>query len=260
MHTREERITQTSTENYTMDEAIVKLLQELGDALRGDISTALAEHTKKMDAKHEALADSVAKMKKRADDEAGERDRGVDKSMRRDNDDEDGNSDKTAARRVAADAVGAAEFSVLCSQVADLRKAVARPQADLGAFADAQAKADAVMRTHNEWASPPMAGEDIVSYNIRLARPMQRHSPRWKGVELRAIAADSVALENILTEIRADATKAGLEPVGLKEFEHRMIQETLPGGHISRRWVGTGTIFKQMSRPVRHVAYIGVRK
>jgi hypothetical protein len=25
-------------------------------------------------------------------------------------------------------------------------------------------------------------------------------------------------------------------------------------------WIGNGTIFKQMSRPVRHVAYIGTRK
>jgi hypothetical protein len=95
-----------------------------------------------------------------------------------------------ADRRARSDSVGAAEFSVLCGEVADLRKKVARPQADLNAFADVQSKADAVYRTHNERAEPPMAGEDIVSYKIRQHRGMQKFSPKWKGVELRIIAAD----------------------------------------------------------------------
>jgi len=38
-----------------------------------------------------------------------------------------------------------------------------------------------------------------------------------------------------------------------------MISETMPGGHTVNRFVGNGTIFKQLSRPVRHVAFIGTR-
>jgi hypothetical protein len=229
--------------------ALLKAIGELVDGLRADMS----KHGEEMTAKYaDALDGAMKKM-----DAAGMRRRRTER-MDENDDPDDTMAEQTAADR-RADSIGAAEFSVLCSQVADLRKAVARPMTDLNAFADVQAKADAVMRTHNESASPPMAGEDIVSYKIRQHRPMQKFSPRWKGVELRAVAGDQGALEHILTEIRSDAMKAGLEPVGLPEFQHRMITETLPGGHISRRFVGTGTIFKQLSRPVRHVAYIGTR-
>jgi hypothetical protein len=140
-----------------------------------------------------------------------------------------------------------------------LKKQISRPMADLNAYADAQAKADAVLRTHCESAEPPMSGEDLVSYNIRLARKMQPHSKTWKGVDLRLIAADSQAFNIALDGIRADALQAGLKPVGLKEFEHRKIVKQMPGGHIMTEFVGTGTIFKMLSRPVRHVAYIGTR-
>jgi hypothetical protein len=104
-----------------------------------------------------------------------------------------------------------------------------------------------------------MRGEDIVAYNIRLARKMQPHSKTWKGVDLSLIAADRQAFGIALDGIRADALQAGLNPVGLPEFQHRKIVKTTPGGHTITEFVGTGTIFKQMSRPVRHVAYIGVR-
>jgi hypothetical protein len=115
------------------------------------------------------------------------------------------------------------------------------------------------MRTHNERAEPPMAGEDLINYQIRMHRKMQKHSAKWKGVELSLIAADRAALNNVLAEIRADAMQAGLNPVGLPLFQHREIVQESPGGHKIRSFVGNGTIFKQMSRPVRHVAFIGTR-
>jgi hypothetical protein len=129
----------------------------------------------------------------------------------------------------------------------------------MNAFADVQAKADAVMRTLGSAAEPPMRGEDLVAYKIRTHRKMQPHSSKWKGVDLGIIAADQAALENVLVEIRADATAAGLSPVGMPEFQHRMITKQMPGGHIERSFIGNGTCFRQMSRPVRHVASFGTR-
>jgi hypothetical protein len=226
-----------------MDEETLNAIKAIAKALRADMAANIA----KLDEKCTALADSFDKMKKKAD-EAGERGENENDMTRR-----------GMAERVAADSVGAAEFSVLCREVADLRKKVARPQADLNAYADAQAKADAVMIANGERAEPPMAGEDIIAYNIRLARKMQPHSKRWKGVELAIIAADSTAFNNVLAEIRSDATQAGLNPVGLPEFQHRKIVKQSPGGHTITEFVGPGTIFKMLSRPVRHVAYIGTR-
>jgi hypothetical protein len=220
-----------------MDEATLAAIREIAEALKSDLSSSIAA----LDAKYSEIADSVAAMKKKAD-EAGERDRGVDGTM---------------AERVAADSVGRSELAALRFEVAALKKA--RPSTDMNRLADIQSKADAVLRTHNEAADAPMSGEDVVSYNIRMARKMQPHSARWKGVDLHLIKADQQALENVITEIRAEALQAGLSPVGLPEFQHRMITKTTPGGHQITEFVGNGTIFKQMSRPVRHVAYIGVR-
>jgi hypothetical protein len=240
-----------------MTEDEMKAFMDAITALRDDVVAQVG----KLDEKCGALADSVTELKKKADT-AGERDRGVDASMRRrgDEDADPVGEQHHAARRVAADSIGAAEFSALCSVVADLKKkVVGRPQATLDAYADTQSKADAVMRAHGERAEPWMAGEDLVSYKIRQHRPMQKHSAKWKGVELSAIAGDGKAFENILAEIRADALQAGLKPVGLPEFQWREITQQMPGGHLVKTFHGNGTIFKQLSRPVRHVAYIGTR-
>jgi hypothetical protein len=45
----------------------------------------------------------------------------------------------------------------------------------------------------------------------------------------------------------------------MQPFHHRKTVKQSPGGHTITEFHGVGTIFKQMSRPVRHVAYIGTR-
>ncbi|MET4752560.1 hypothetical protein [Bradyrhizobium sp. RT11b] len=221
-----------------MDEATVQAIREIAEALRAHLSGSIDALRKRCD----ALAEDVKANKKA--DEAGERDRGVDGTM---------------AERTAADSVDPAAFAALSSSVAELKKRQSRPMKDLNAYADVQAKADSVMRALGSAAEPPMAGEDLVSYKIRMHRKMQPHSPRWKGVELQLIAADQVALDNVLGEIRTDAMTAAMSPVGMPEFQHRKITKTMPGGHTVHEFIGNGTIFKQLSRPVRHVAYIGTR-
>jgi hypothetical protein len=226
------------------------------EGLRSDVTDQISA----LDKKYGAVADAVATLQKKSD-EAGVRQKG----LKADGDDDDGRpsglagDDRLTARRVAADHVDPAAFAALSSSVAELRKKQSRPMAGLDAFADAQAKADAVMIANGERAEPPMAGEDLVNYQIRMHRKMQAHSAKWKGVDLSLIAADRAALNNVLAEIRADALQAGLNPVGLPLFQHREIVQESPGGHKIRSFVGNGTIFKQMSRPVRHVAFIGTR-
>lgn len=219
-------------------EELLKAITDVTEALRADMTDQVA----KLDAKCNALADTVAKKKA---DTAGERSG--------ENEDDMGHM----AERVAADSVPRAEFAALASSVADMRRKQTRPMSDLNAYADVQAKADSVMRALGSAAEPPMAGEDLVAYKIRTARKMQQHSPRWKGVDLHLIAADHVALENILGEIRADAMTAATSPVGMPEFQHRMLTKTMPGGHTVHEFIGNGTIFKQLSRPVRRVQRFG---
>jgi hypothetical protein len=88
---------------------------------------------------------------------------------------------------------------------------------------------------------------------------MQPYSKKWKGTELSIIAADRQAFNNVLAEIRSDATEAAMSPVGMQPFVHREVTQTLPGGHRVTSFVGNGSIFAQLSRPVRQVGFIGTR-
>jgi ribosomal protein S10 len=223
------------------EEQIAALLAQI-QSVAGEMKAHVESSCAAMSAKFDSAMESI---KKKADED-----------------------DDTMAERVAADRradstsdirVANSMLAGLARSVADLKKQVTRPMADLNAYADAQAKADAVMRLHGESAEPPMSGEELIPYQIRMHRKLQPHSPKWKNVELSLIAADRKAFENVLGEIRSDATQAGLNPVGLPEFQHRAIVKESPGGHKITSWVGNGTIFKQLSRPVRRVAYIGTR-
>jgi hypothetical protein len=228
---------------------LVEMINTLVAAMKADF----AAHCDKMDAKYDEIATSMGQQYDMIRGSLAKRKDGYS--------DVPGNTmaEKTAADRARSDSVDPAAFAALASSVNEMKKRQSRPMADLNAFADAQAKADAVLRTHNERAEPPMAGEDIIAYNIRLARKMQPHSKTWKGVELSLIAADRQAFGIALDSIRADALEAGLKPVGLPLFQHREFVQESAGGHRIRSFVGNGTIFKQLSRPVRHVQYIGTR-
>jgi 8-oxo-dGTP pyrophosphatase MutT (NUDIX family) len=259
---------------------VMDAFRSMADGLRADVAKYCADTVAKFDAAVDSIKkDSAAKSdadkdekkeeksdatkadgKKKDGDEAEET--AADKKKDAAKSDADEKKEEKKEDAVKADSVPRSEFDALMARVADLTKLTPRPltAADRNAFADAQAKADAVMRTHGEQAEPPMAGEGIVDYQIRLARKMQPHSPKWKGVDLSIMAADSVAFPIALDAIRADAMQAGLNPVGLQPFQHREINEIGQGGHKITRFVGNGSIFKQMSRPVRHVGYIGTRK
>jgi hypothetical protein len=222
-------------------EELLAAIAALTDGLKTELTTQVDAMNKRCD----ALVESLAKKKS---DEAGSRSEENDE-MRR----------QGEATRVAADAVDPAAFASLASRVNEMAKRQSRPMADLNAFADAQAKADAVMRANGDSASPPMSGEDIVAYQIRLARPMQRLSQTWKNVDLALIAADRNAFNIALDGIRSDAMAASMNFDSAPEFAHRMVTKTMPGGHVCKEFYGRGTFIKAMSRPVRHVAFIGTR-
>jgi hypothetical protein len=244
---------QKETEIDTPDECLAAI-EKMCNALRDDFMSRCEQ----MEARYEDLAGSVAKMKS----DAVVSTRGTQKSgmtgPRLDNEDIDPRD--TMAEQVAADsAAGRAALAALSSRVDDLKRQVARPMADLNAFADAQEKADKVMRVHGTRAEPHMAGEDIIAYNIRLAKKMQPYSKTWKGVELSLIAPDRQAFNIALDGIRADALQAGLNPTHLPPFQHQEIVEQGKGGHTITKFVGKGTIFAQLSSPYRNVKRFGTR-
>jgi hypothetical protein len=163
------------------------------------------------------------------------------------------------ARKTAADAVARGELQVLRDQVNTLvrERPAKRTQGQADAYADAQSSFDVAYVSNGQRADAPMQGEDIVAYNIRLARGLQKFSPKWKNADLAHIARDDSTFRIALEGIKSDAVAHGLNPPDLKPFDHRMITKQMDTGHIQRSFVGVGTIFKQLARPARYVTGIG---
>lgn len=216
---------------------LLSAIDEIVGGLRADVA--------KLNERCDSIADSIKKDAKKKADSAGER--------------TGENEDDLGATRTAADSVLSDQIKVLQHQVNDLVVKSPRPltQADRDAFADVQAKCDAVLRVHNDRAEPDMRGESLMAYKLRLHRPMQRHSKKWAKAELAVIAQDQAVLDRVLDEIRADAYEAGVRPVDLPIFQHREIKTESPGGHRITTFHGIGTIFKQLGRPARYVVGIG---
>lgn len=216
-----------------MDETkILEAIQALGAALRTEVADSIDKISKRCDAMADAMAKGAAK--------------------KADNEDDD------LAEQTAADSMRA-EMRVMRDQVNSLVRAqpARRSQGSADAYADAQSKFDVAYVTVGARADAPMSGEDIVAYNIRLARGLQKFSPKWKSAELAHIARDASTFQIALDGIRSDAVQYGLNPPDLKPFEHKMITKAMDTGHIMRTFVGNGTIFAQLSRPVRRVTSIG---
>jgi colicin import membrane protein len=236
-----------------MDEAkLLEAISALGEALRTEVADSLT----KINARVDAISDSVTKARRDGAGMDGNR-----QNQGRMDGDEANMAEETAADR-RADAVSRSELRVMQAQINRLATAAPRVRSasDRDAFATAQSRADVAFRALGERADQPMVGEELVNYEIRLHRGLQRKLPKgnkWSGVELSTIAADSSTFQIALDGIRADAYAAGLNPVDLPMFQHREIKTESPGGHRVTSFVGTGTIFHQMSRPGRKVIGFG---
>jgi|GEM_PF-6486276 len=208
-------------------EELVAAIGKITEGLKADMKSIQADSDAKfakLNEKASAIADALAKKD----------------AKRRDADDPAGDMNDLA-RQTAADGIMNTSRAT---------------SADRNAFADAQAKADSAMRTLGACAPPPMSGEDLVAYQIRLARHLQPYSKTWKDADLRKIAADSAVFGIALEQIRSDAMSASRDTTGMPEYQHRMVERQLPTGQIAREWVGRGTIFKQLSTPPRYVRRI----
>lgn len=107
-------------------------------------------------------------------------------------------------------------------------------------FAEVQARADKVMHAFGDSSGvrPPVNGESLVQYRRALLRPLQKHSPAWKDVDLTKVN-DETALRVAETQIYADASAAALHPVDpVGETLRQVIEEDRTGRKIIR-WSGS---------------------
>jgi hypothetical protein len=172
------------------------------------------------------------------------------KDKRKDDDDDDDDDDKRA------------------DSIADLRRVVVeqskvikrlegrmRPLSDDDhtAFAEAQAKADAVFNGFGKRAPRPLEGESLLDYRRRLASHLKPHSTQWKGVKFSLLPEAAFSIAE--TQVYADATNAASTPTDLADGELREVTRRDPRTNITTTvFYGRESFVKGLGRPPRRVA------
>jgi hypothetical protein len=118
------------------------------------------------------------------------------------------------------------------------------------ALRNAQARADEVAQLFGERAPPPVTGEPLHEYRMRLLRPWQRYSA-YKGANLTKIG-DPKAFDAIEAQIYSDAAHASEDP-DAPPGQLREIKRPDANGRIISTFHGRGTWIGQMKPASRKV-------
>ena len=175
----------------------------------------------------------------------------LDDSKKRGDDDDDDRKDDSSR----ADAVADLQ-KVVQAQAAEIARmsALMKPRSDdeHAAFAESQAKADAVFAGFGEHAPRPMEGESLSDYRTRMAVKLKKHSGAWKTVKLWDLP--TAAFDIAEKQIYADAISAAANPVDLQPGELReVVSEDRRTGVKTSVFYGQESFVKGMGRPGRKV-------
>jgi hypothetical protein len=170
-------------------------------------------------------------------------------------DDDDDDDDKKKDDAVKDDAVDLRRQ--IADQAAVIRRleAMMKPRSDdeHAAFADAQARADAVFSGFGQRAPRPLDGETLFDYRKRLATKLKSHSAIWKSVKLSILPEEAFKIAE--DQVYNDAAAAASNPVDLEAGELRMVTKIDPTtGVRSNVFYGKESFVKGMGRPGRRVA------
>jgi hypothetical protein len=117
-------------------------------------------------------------------------------------------------------------------------------------FISAQSKAEQVAQALGHEAPPPVNGETLPQYRVRLLSQYKSYSPEWKNVDLAKLPGN--ALDVIEPKVYADAMAEARSPRNVPEGELREIIETDRAGRRISKFFGDAEVcwgrFKQPTR------------
>jgi hypothetical protein len=105
-------------------------------------------------------------------------------------------------------------------------------------FADAQTRAERAYNAWNMRSNPPLAGERLRDYRIRLLRPMQKHSKQFSKSDLDLLPRDEAIFGATEAAIYMDSVAASSSPSSVPRGQLRMIVKRLPSGHTINEFIG----------------------
>lgn len=126
--------------------------------------------------------------------------------------------------------------------------------ADYGNMVALQVRADDVYAKFGERAPPPMSSEDPAAYERRLVGGLQKHSDRWKDLDISKIT-EKAAFDQIRDQIYVDAAERAKRPNDIAGGKIISRTRQTNTGHTITEFFGTDAHFvRQFSRPARRVA------
>jgi hypothetical protein len=158
-----------------------------------------------------------------------------------DDDDKDKKKDSKARDDAAREDARADSVNALRRRIDQLERSARRPRTmsddELNEIAERQQEWDRVAQMHGLRASRPLDGERIDSYDRRLAKVFQKHSPKWANEDLSQLPT-SVISKIIAPEIRADAISAAYRVEPNAGGLLREVRKTDRTGRIISEFVG----------------------
>jgi hypothetical protein len=227
------------------------------DAKKADDGELEIKHEpeKKADKRKDSKKADAFPPKKKADSKKADDDddkKADDDDDKKDDDDDDDKKDDAAK----ADSVSSLRRQ-MADQAATIRRleSLMKPKSDdeHAAFADAQARADAVFNGFGQRAPRPLEGEALIDYRKRLATKLKSYSPVWKSVKFSQLPEEAFGIAE--TQVYSDAISAASNPTDLEAGELRQVTKLDPTtGVRTINFYGKESFVKQMGRPGRRVA------
>ncbi len=194
--------------------------------------------------------DDDAKFKKRmdAEEEAEAKEASADAAKRHRADKERWRDDRRKARDDAHKRADS-EVKRLVDEQLTARLPKADTEEERNAKAEAQFRCDSVYQSLGHGgAPPPLQGEAVRDYRVRLLRGIQKHSAAWKDIDISLLPGDALAIAD--AAIRNDATVASRNPADVAPGTLREVTITDPTTNQRKtEFFGRTTFIGLMKRP-----------
>jgi hypothetical protein len=128
------------------------------------------------------------------------------------------------------------EIRALQAQIDALKRQAAPPIGGPQEFTAAQIRAQPAYAAFGDSAPPPLNGETVHAFRLRLLTGMQPNSPKWKAVTLAGIHPSM--LNGLEQEIYNDAQAHSSDPLRFKRGEMRAVVMNDGAGRPITKYVG----------------------
>jgi hypothetical protein len=113
------------------------------------------------------------------------------------------------------------------------------PNANRAQYAAAQSRADSVAAAFGQSAPPPMGGEGLLEYRVRLANSFKRFSKNIQDIDLNELAASSPkAFSNLESDVYNDAMAYASSPSSVPALQLREVVKSDQSGRKIHEFVG----------------------